>query len=579
LKRLLRPWALFALCLTIGLGAMGWITHIALNTEKAEVEAQRKAVLEEKVRFSLWLMDTTFALFLSPESSRPYFHYNAFHPAERAYTRQLAQVGPGDVLIPSPMLFMDDPLVLLRFQIDSGNRFTSPLVPEPSMRKMAERLSPDFQRLAAGEARLDEIRHRLSRDTVLGCMTRQGAVLLSREQILALQAQPGRGISRAASLTLPIASTEIQRTGSTINLVSPYLVFEGAWAPFWQGSSLFIARQVWVGDRDFLQCCWLDWPAVKEVLMSTARELLPSLDLVPINPVDSSEKGRTLSSLPVRIIPGTLKLPFSSSSRPARVALIFGWSCLLFGGMAGAMVLNRAVRLSESRGAFASAVTHELRSPLTTFRLYTELLVHDMVPEEEKPSLLKILLLETDRLDHLVKNVLAYARLESHRGVNIEPVSVAELLDRPLLRLRERALQSSMDLVLDLPGNMGPDLIHTDPLLVEQILFNLVDNACKYAAKAQDPRIHLEVACQGSELCLRVMDHGPGIAPKDRRRLFQAFQKSAQKAARSAPGVGLGLALCRLLARSLGGDLVYETTPSGACFLFRLPVGPKSLTP
>ncbi|MDE3246276.1 MAG: HAMP domain-containing histidine kinase, partial [Acidobacteriota bacterium] len=291
------------------------------------------------------------------------------------------------------------------------------------------------------------------------------------------------------------------------------------------------------------------------------------------HPGDSFEKGRTLSSLPVRLIPGPLKLP-DIDRRSARVALLFGWSCLLLGGFAGALVLRRAVRLSESRGAFASAVTHELRSPLTTFRLYTELLAHNMVPDEEKPVLLNTLLAETDRLDHLVKNVLAFARLESHRGVNRETIAVEALLDHPLPRLRERAQQSRMELVLDLPQDLGPALIHTDPLVVEQILFNLVDNACKYAADAADPRIHLEVAQDTGSLQVSIRDHGPGIAAQDRRQLFQPFQKSAQKAARSAPGVGLGLALCRRLARSLGGDLAYEATPAGgACFLLTLPVG------
>lgn len=570
MKRLLRPWALFGLCLALGLGAMGWITHVALKTEKAEAETQRKAALEERVRLSLWFMDSTFALFLNPESSRPYFHYTAFHPAESAYSRKLVQLGSGDLLIPSPMLLMDDPLVLLRFQIDQDNHFTSPVVPEPALRKLAERLSSDPSRMAVGEARLDEVRHRLSRDTVLRAMTRQGLVLLPREQIRIMQAQPGREGPRSAAAKS--SSPENQRPGSRVHLLSPYMVYEGAWTPFWQGRSLFLARQVWVGDRELLQCCWLDWPAVKELLMSTARDLLPSVDLAPTHPGDPSENGRTLSSLPVRVIPGTLKMP-EADRRPARAALIFGWGCLLVGGLAGALVLRRAVRLSESRGAFASAVTHELRSPLTTFRLYTELLAHDMVPEEEKPSLMKTLLAETDRLDHLVKNVLAFARLESRRGASLETVPLAELLERPLPRLRERAQQAGMELILDLPQDLDPSLVHTDPLLVEQVLFNLVDNACKYASKAVDRRIHLEVSQEDRELHIRVRDHGPGIAGQDRRHLFQAFRKSAQKAARSAPGVGLGLALCQRLARSLGGDLAHEVAELGACFLFRLPMG------
>ncbi len=108
--------------------------------------------------------------------------------------------------------------------------------------------------------------------------------------------------------------------------------------------------------------------------------------------------------------------------------------------------------------------------------------------------------------------------------------------------------------------------------IVDQILSNLVDNAIKYAGKAEDRRIHLNAVAAGRWLKLTVRDHGPGLAPQVIRRLFQPFSKSAQDAAHSAPGVGLGLALSRRLARSLGGDLgLQENGPDGACFALTLP--------
>ncbi len=552
MKRLLRPWALYTLCLGLGLAAMGWITHSALKTERAEIAAQQKVALEEKTRLALWRMDSTLALFIGPESTRPYFHYDAFHPAEKAYTRN--QTKAGEILMPSPMLILDDPLVLLRFQIDPQGHFSSPLVPTPEFHRLAVNVVSDPQRLDQASRRLDEIRHILSRTSVLASITQQGATLLSLENIQSLQAKTQDPTSR-----------------SKVHLASPFMVYEGAWTPFWQGKSLIMARQVWVGDRDFLQGCWLDWPAVKEVLMSTLRDQLPNADLVPLTEVGASERSGRMSSLPIRLIPGrvTIKVP---SQSPARFALIFGWSCTVLAGLAGALILRRAVQLSESRGAFASAVTHELRSPLTTFRLYTELLAFGMVPEAERPSLFNILLAETDRLDHLVKNVLAYARLESRRGVNPEPMTLGDLLDRLSPRLTERARQSDLALNLEVDESLRILLLSTDLSVVEQILFNLVDNACKYAASATNRTLHLRASRGDGAIELRVRDHGPGIAPADRRHLFQPFHKPAQKAARSAPGVGLGLALCRRLAKDLGGDLrPEEGVQDGACFVLRLP--------
>jgi K+-sensing histidine kinase KdpD len=117
-------------------------------------------------------------------------------------------------------------------------------------------------------------------------------------------------------------------------------------------------------------------------------------------------------------------------------------------------------------------------------------------------------------------------------------------------------------------------VVHVDASAVEQILFNLVDNACKYAAPtASEKIIHLEALPDGKFAMLRVRDHGQGISAEGAKRLFQPFSKSAHEAALTAPGVGLGLALCRRLSRSMGGDLRLETlAKGGACFVLTLPL-------
>jgi signal transduction histidine kinase len=239
-----------------------------------------------------------------------------------------------------------------------------------------------------------------------------------------------------------------------------------------------------------------------------------------------------------------------------------------------AILLQGAVSLSERRGAFVSAVTHELRTPLTTFRLYSEMLANGMVPEEEKRrEYLDTLCVEADRLAHLVENVLAYARLE--RGAmrtRMEDVPVSNLIESVKRRLTERARQAGMTLVVEAGPEARSATTRADLAAVERILFNLVDNACKYAASATDRRIQLEVGREKGFVVLRVRDHGPGVSLKAARRLFRPFSKSARDAAGTAPGVGLGLALSRRLAREMGGDLSLDAaTTDGACFILRLP--------
>ncbi|HEU0010707.1 MAG TPA: ATP-binding protein, partial [Verrucomicrobiae bacterium] len=161
----------------------------------------------------------------------------------------------------------------------------------------------------------------------------------------------------------------------------------------------------------------------------------------------------------------------------------------------------------------------------------------------------------------------------------VERVSLGQLIDRVKDRLDQRAEQAGMKVVTDADTSALQTPVHVDVSAVEQILFNLVDNACKYAAPtASEKLIHLEALPDGKFAMLRVRDHGQGISLEGAKRLFQPFSKSAHEAAHSAPGVGLGLALCRRLSRSMGGDLRLDTlVKDGACFVLMLPLGPGKL--
>jgi signal transduction histidine kinase len=366
-----------------------------------------------------------------------------------------------------------------------------------------------------------------------------------------------------------------------------HLVSEGVTRPVWIGSKLILARRVLIDGQVVIQGCWLDWPKIKQMLLAEARQILPEVELVPVSPnTNDLLPGRMLATLPAQLV---VPEPTTSLSvldfeivpdEPApptwsaiRVSLVIAWTCLALAAVAVAVLLQGAVTLSERRGAFVAAVTHELRTPLTTFRMYAEMLSAGMVPSGEKQQqYLDTLRVEADRLSHLVENVLAYARLERGKpGRRREAVSLASLLDRVQSRLADRARQAEMELVVEADQAARTCIVHTDPGAVEQILFNLVDNACKYAATADDRRIHLQLAetADGAELCVR--DHGRGIAPHEARKLFHPFSKSVHEAASTAPGVGLGLALCRRLARALGGRLELEPGDQGASFLLTLP--------
>jgi signal transduction histidine kinase len=345
--------------------------------------------------------------------------------------------------------------------------------------------------------------------------------------------------------------------------------------PLWIDGELILARRVSAGGQEYVQGCLLDWPAIRTSLLEAIADLLPAADLVPVVERANNEGGRLLAALPVRLVPGSLSGNNAGAISPILLSLTAAWACMLMAAAAVAGLLWGVIRLSQRRATFVSAVTHELRTPLTTFQMYAEMLAEGMVADEQKQrEYLNTLRAESIRLTHLVENVLAYARLERGRADRrLESIGLEDLLHAFKDRLAGRAEQAGMKLCVEVPAEVSAETVWANIAAVEQILFNLVDNACKYASSAFDKRIDLTCRVEDGMAVVSVRDYGPGLSAGARRRLFRSFSKSAQEAAQSAPGIGLGMALSRRLARDMGGDLLCDThAPDGACFVLKLPL-------
>jgi signal transduction histidine kinase len=362
---------------------------------------------------------------------------------------------------------------------------------------------------------------------------------------------------------------------------SQTVVTTGMMAPVWIGDHLLLARRVSSGSSEYLQGCWLDWSAIQGELKGLVEDLLPGLELEPVPASGGAERERMLATLPVRLLPGKLVLAEVAHS-PLRLSLVPAWIGIVLAAIASAVLLAGILALSERRAAFVSAVTHEMRTPLTTFRMYAEMLAEGMVPDEaQRREYLETLRGEADRLAHLVENVLAYARLErTENRTRGEQLTLAALVDRATARLRTRSTQAGFELVVELAPEVGESKLWVDASAVEQVLFNLVDNACKYAQAATDRRLELSTGVEHGMARLTLRDHGAGIDRPQARALFRPFSKTDQQAARTAPGVGLGLALSRRLARAMGGDLqILPCDGPGAAFVLTLPLEPPRSAP
>jgi signal transduction histidine kinase len=384
--------------------------------------------------------------------------------------------------------------------------------------------------------------------------------LLSRNrsvQVVAQQAEAQQRMQQGYLQPAPIKTTAVA----------------GVSRPIWVGDQLVLARRVTADNQTLIQGVWLNWPSLKAWLQQSVADLLPAVELAPVNVQRDMGSARLLATLPVELIARPVEVELGAPT-PLGLPLVAAWSCLLLAAAAVAALLFGVVRLSERRAAFVSAVTHELRTPLTTFRLYTELLAENMVTEPaRRTQYLDTLHAEADRLGHLVENVLSYARLERRgRAQRRETTTVGRLLDASAERLQQRAAQA--DLLVEIAADdMARDaVVVVDPVAVEQILFNLVDNACKYAAAASDRRLHVDAVIDAGAAVIAVRDHGPGIPAAMHREVFRPFSRPLDHATPNIPGVGLGLALCQRLARSIRGELRIGPCQGGAAFELRLPI-------
>ncbi len=195
--------------------------------------------------------------------------------------------------------------------------------------------------------------------------------------------------------------------------------------------------------------------------------------------------------------------------------------------------------------------------------------------EKQKTEYLRTLNAETERLNRLVGNVLDFSRLENQRPqLNKMSVVLADLLEQVRAAWQGRCQDTGKELILEntLPAET---VFRTDMHLVQQILGNLIDNACKYSHGAEDRRLWLRARREGAkEIVLEVEDRGPGVPARESRSIFRPFRRG-RDADVTAGGVGLGLALAQRWAQLLSGRLSLQTPlkSPGACFRLKIPTG------
>jgi len=255
------------------------------------------------------------------------------------------------------------------------------------------------------------------------------------------------------------------------------------------------------------------------------------------------------------------------------------WSMLTIGTLLFAFVLVglavylyvtiREIQLNQRQANFVDSVTHELKSPLTSLKLFLETLQIRPLEGERRASIYDSMLQDVERLEHLIDQLLEIGRLDDIASeVQAEDVQVAELLNRCAEEacLHQRVRRE----VVDVRG--PPAVVRGSRLALEMVFRNLIDNAIKYGG--ENPRVEIDVSPSGqSQILVQIADNGTGVPPELRKRIFGLFFRGGNELKRTTKGTGLGLYIVQTLVQKMKGwvEVHDRRTGTGAVFKVLLP--------
>lgn len=265
---------------------------------------------------------------------------------------------------------------------------------------------------------------------------------------------------------------------------------------------------------------------------------------------------------------GTLELIFSVRGLPAAPgsSLLYGLAVVLALVLCGGFWLMYRlgagqIALARQQQDFVSAVSHELKTPLTSIRMYGEMLRAGWCTDVQKQAWYEFIHSESERLSRLITNVLQLARMNRNELLlTLKPVTGAELLDGIRSKTAAQVERAGFTLSFECDEEAARATVVVDVDAVLQIVINLVDNAIKFSAKAGVRRIEIALRMIIGAPVLSVRDWGPGVPADQARKIFELFYRVENELTRETVGTGIGLALVRQLAGAMNArvDVVHR---------------------
>jgi len=386
-------------------------------------------------------------------------------------------------------------------------------------------------------------------------------------------------------------------SGTIVQFSGPVRSFESELDPFvlrrLDDAHFVLFRKVWLDGQRLIQGAiivqhellagMVDAPfratalsRVTDLILAYRGDVIAAIDAQPEGAYVAAVRTpgellyRSTLSAPLR----DFELIFTLTELPVGPgAALIGWTTLVLAGVlcVGLFVVYRLgaaqIDLNRQQQDFVSAVSHELKTPLTSIRMYGEILKAGWATEEKKQTYYDFIFHESERLSRLIANVLQLARLTRNGDrAQMKSVRVTELLDLVESKISAQVEQAGFRLLIDREGIDAATAIAVDSDNFVQILINLVDNALKFSTRAQRKDIEIGGRVSANRVQFRVRDYGPGIPKQHIKRIFELFYRAENELTRETIGTGIGLALVKELTNAMGGTVDVRNCDPGAEF-------------
>jgi len=276
-----------------------------------------------------------------------------------------------------------------------------------------------------------------------------------------------------------------------------------------------------------------------------------------------------------------LELIFSINGLPAGPgAAVLGWVTLVLAivFLGGFYTLYRLgvsqINLARQQQDFVSAVSHELKTPLTSIRMYGEMLREGWAAPAKKQQYYEFIHDESERLTRLISNVLQLAKITRNEPqFELRAVTVGELMSQIESKISSQVKRAGFELDMRNDAEGDELIVNIDDDCFAQIIINLVDNAIKFSRDAESKRIEISSTVSGGQKVLfTVRDFGPGVPKNQMKKIFQLFYRTESELTRETVGTGIGLAIVHQLSQAMNGNIDVINREPGAEFRVSFPV-------